>query len=57
MTNKMIKVEKLTEDEVKRRLKLIDLDYYNDAYVMSGLLCLFHRGDTCIRRMLCVEGV
>ena len=45
MTN-MIKVEELTEDEAKRRLNvLVDLDDYNDACWISGLLCLLHRGD------------
>ena len=50
MTNKMIEVEKLTEDEVKKRLNvLIDLYDTNDTWEICGLPCLLHRGDTCIR--------
>ena len=46
----MIEVEKLTEDEAKKRLDdLIDLDYHNDACVTCGLPCLLHKGDTCMR--------
>ena len=36
----MIEVEKLTEDEAKKRLnELIDLDNFNDACEVCGLTC------------------
>ena len=50
MTNKMIEVEKLTEDEVKKRLNdLIDLDDYRDACATCRLLGLLQRGNKCMR--------
>ena len=55
MTNKMMEVEKLTEDKAMMRLNyFIYLDDYNDTCVTCGLPYLLHRGDTCIRSN-CVE--